>query len=221
MSNKIKQVLLFSLIFGVPILLFFLLRSGQDQVLMLKKFHPRVNDSGDTIYHKISDFMLIDQKGNEFNSVELDGKIYVANFFFTRCPGICPKMMNNLKTYQRAITEMGDVKMISITIDPKNDSVEVLNNYAEKYQIEYPRWKLLTGDKDNIYKQAKENFIISVAEGEGNAVEDFTHSERVMLIDKEGVIRGYYMSTDAQEIDRLIIETRLLLKSYRLRNKNL
>ncbi len=218
MNNKVKQGLLFGLLFGVPIVLFLLLRSGQQEVLQLQKFHPRATASGDTAYHTIKPFVgLVDQEGRAFDLSQLQGKVYIANFFFTRCPGICPKMMNNLKVYQKALNEIGNIRMISMTIDPDNDTVEVLKRYADEYKIDSNRWWLLTGDKENIYKQAKENFIISVSDGDGQSVEDFTHSERVMLIDKEGIIRGYYQGTDPKEIDRLVIETRLLLKYYRIK----
>lgn len=205
----------------LPVGMFFFLKSGQDQIIELKRFFPLEEDiTENTKYHHIPDFELISQTGDSFGLKDLKGKIFIADFFFTRCPSICPKMSTNLEKVQEKLEKLEDVMIVSFSIDPERDSVSVLAKYAAKYHADNDWWKFLTGDKVLIYDLAEKGFKLSTQEGKGGVPEDFTHSDRFVLVDKEGVIRGIYHGTDAKEIERLIAESMILTRSYRIKEKN-
>lgn len=171
----------------------------------------------DTIYHQIPNFELTDQKGKQFKSNELKGFIYVADFFFTRCgnPTLCPRMSAELKRVQENFKDNDQVKIVSFTVDPEFDTPEVLNEYAGRYQANYDKWKFLTGKKKDIYDLAYFGFKVNAME-EGNEVTpDFLHATKFMLIDPLGRIRGYYEATSREDVDRLILEIKILLYEYK------
>lgn len=163
---------------------------------------------------EIPPFTFTDQNGKIFSSAEhLKGKIYVADFIFTNCPGICPKMTGNLQKVQESFAGDSDFHIVSFTVDPERDSVETLNKYAEKYHADYSKWHFLTGSKDSIYNLAQKNFRIVAGENDDDPL-DFVHSERLILVDKNGWVRGYYNGTKAEDIDKLIEEIRVLKYIY-------
>lgn len=138
---------------------------------------------------KAPDFKLINQDGDTITNEDLLGKVYVAEFFFTTCPTICPIMNNNLIQVQEEIGQNKEFGVASFTIDPKHDTPEVLKNYAEKYGITNPDWHFLTGEKDEIYSLANGGFNIYAGENEEEAG-GFAHSGLFALVDKEGYIRS-------------------------------
>lgn len=157
--------------------------------------------------HTISDFQVTDQHGNRVDPGSLKGKITVVNFFFTKCPVVCPKMINQLKRVQ-AYSDVKDFRIYSFSVDPQRDSVLRLRAFAEKMSIS-GNWQLLTGDKIAIYRLARKGFNVVATDGDGGET-DFIHSELLVLLDKESRIRGYYNGTEKDEVDLLIRDMRKL-----------
>ncbi|HEY8399967.1 MAG TPA: SCO family protein [Cytophagaceae bacterium] len=163
--------------------------------------------------HTIPDFQFYSQNNQIISNKDLNGYIYVTDFFFTRCPGICPKMSNQMVRIQEEFMNDDDVKIVSFTVDPLYDSVPVLQQYAADYKARPDKWYFLTGAKDSIYTLAQKGFFITAMEDRDRPLE-FIHSEKFVLVDKKGWIRGYYDGTDPKDVDRLITEIKVLQKIY-------
>lgn len=193
--NKYKKWAILFAILLLPAFIFVILNTGTHKISSLPYYGPRDTVMteidgevvADTVYHKIPDFSFTDQHGNVFNRDSLKGDIYVANFFFTRCPTICPKMTTNLVQLQDKFSHKKDFHIVSHTVDPKHDSVQVLAEYAEKAHAG-PNWHFLTGDKDDIYKVANKGYFASAMKDTA-APGGFLHTEKMFLIDREGHIR--------------------------------
>ena len=166
----------------------------------------------DTIFHIVPEFTVTNQDGEIITEKNFKDKIYVANFFFTRCPTICPKMTSQLKRFQELSKDM-DIKIISYSIDPKRDTVEALKAYAEKNGISTHNWDFVTGDKEVIYELGMEGYHLSAMEDE-EAEGGFLHSQMVVLVDKEKHIRGMYDGTVTEEMDKLLSDIKKLKKEY-------
>lgn len=174
-------------------------------------YGERDNDEkGDTIYHTVGNFSLKNQEGEIYSHNALEGKIHIANFFFTSCPSICPKMMTNMKKFANAFKKDDEVKIVSFTVDPETDTVEKLKKYADKNRINSKQWNLLTGDKETIYELGVYGYLLSAQE-DALAPGGFLHASQFILVDKEKRIRGIYEGTKAKEIDRMIEDTKILL----------
>jgi protein SCO1/2 len=159
--------------------------------------------------HTIAAFSFIDQNGKQVTNKNVEGKIYVANFFFTTCGSICPKMMNNLKKVHTAFPN-GDVLILSHSVLPGTDSVSRLKKYESRMAIDGTRWWLLTGDKDAIYKMARQSYFADEEIGYAKGSDEFLHTENCVLIDGKGRIRGVYNATLELEINKLIEHIRIL-----------
>jgi protein SCO1 len=153
--------------------------------------------------HRISDFNLIDQQGRTVTISDWKDKVVVANFFFTHCPSVCPKMVRNLKTVQESYSNDPAILIASYSVDPERDSVDVLAKYARRFDINGKAWQLITGAKKDIYRLARHSFKLTATDGDGGD-EDFIHSSQLVLIDKEKRIRGYYDGTNTKETNQLI-----------------
>lgn len=164
--------------------------------------------------HLVFDFSLTDQTGKTVTRADFKNSITVVDFFFTRCQGICPVMNTQMKRVYDKYRGNKEVKFISHTVNPENDSVEVLAAYAKKYDADAGQWYFVTGDKKELYKLARKSYLISDTNGDGGK-EDFVHSQNFALIDKEGHIRGVYDGTDTVEVNRLLVELNVLLGSYK------
>ncbi|HCX20670.1 MAG: SCO family protein [Flammeovirgaceae bacterium] len=168
-------------------------------------FTPKwIEGNVDTI-HQVADFTLTNQDGQIITNADLRGKIYVTNFFFTICPTVCPKMTNNLQRVQEAFAQDDEVMLVSHTVMPWLDSVEVLKDYALKNEIQTSKWQLLTGDKNLIYQLGRQSYFAD--EGFGKSVtdiDDFLHTENIVLVDGNQHIRGVYNGTLPLEMTRLI-----------------
>ncbi len=163
--------------------------------------------------HTIADFRLVDQNGDTVSNQTLDGKIYIANFFFTICPSVCPKMMGNMTRVHEEFLVDDRVKIVSHTVMPWVDSVERLSEYARLNEINNDQWHLLTGDQSEIYDLARTSYFAD--EGFGKSVtssEDFLHTENIILIDHKRRIRGIYNGTIALDMKRIIDDINTLLK---------
>ena len=161
--------------------------------------------------HKIADFELINQNGDTITYADYEGKIFVADFFFTRCLTICPVMTNNMGKLQEVFLNDDDVKFLSHSVTPVIDSVPVLKAYAIEKGVIDKKWNITTGPKKHIYKLSRKSYFAVLDEGDGG-LQDFVHTENFVLVDKKRQIRGFYDGTDTEEIERLIDDIRLLQK---------
>lgn len=161
--------------------------------------------------HLVSDFSLTDQTGKTITRADFSNSITVVDFFFARCQGICPRMTSQMQRVYETFRGNPEVKLLSHTVNPENDSVEVLKAYAERYHADADQWHFVTGDKPQLYNLARKSYLISDTEGNGGK-EDFVHSQNFALVDKQGHVRGIYDGTDSTDVDRLMLEMRMLLK---------
>jgi len=152
--------------------------------------------------HRVGDFNLINQHGKTISLNDWKDKIVVANFFFTHCPVVCPKMTRNLKKAQDVYHNNRNFLIASFSVDPERDSVAQLQSFASRMNVE-GAWHLLTGSKKEIYAMARKSFLVSATDGDGGP-QDFIHSESLVLVDKQGRIRGYYNGTNDTEVVNLI-----------------
>lgn len=166
-----------------------------------------VNGKTDTIYQTIPAFKTVNQYGDSITNKSLDGNIYVADFFFTTCPSICPTMHRNMLTVYEAFKAEKDFKIISYSIDPKHDSVAVLRKYADKLGITGNTWWLLQGKKEEIYKLS-ESYL--VGKPKEDAQQQFIHDGFFILIDKQKRIRGFYDGTVPDQVANLIKDIKKL-----------
>ncbi|MDB4925365.1 MAG: hypothetical protein JWR23_1421 [Mucilaginibacter sp.] len=161
----------------------------------------------DTVYQTIPAFKFVNQYGDSITNKNLDGNIYVADFFFTTCPSICPVMHRNMLTVYNAFKDAADVKIISHTIDPSHDSVAVLKKYADKLGIAGNKWWLLQGKKEDTYKLAASYLVSSP---QVDAKEKYIHDGYFILIDKQKRIRGQYDGTVPEQVTKLIEDIKTL-----------
>ncbi|HEX9602063.1 MAG TPA: SCO family protein [Mariniflexile sp.] len=153
--------------------------------------------------HKIPDFSFTNQHGKTITNKTYQGKIYIADFFFTTCPGICPKLTKNMSILQDSYKADNKVMLLSHSVMPWVDTVDKLKDYAEKNGVDDTKWNLVTGDKDSLYNMARNGYF---ADEDFNKTQDkngFIHTEKFILVDKEGYIRGVYNGTLEVDIERL------------------
>ncbi|MBC7721778.1 MAG: SCO family protein [Pedobacter sp.] len=161
--------------------------------------------------HTIDTFTMHNQLGNIITKDSLDGFIYVTNFFFTICPSICPKMINNLHLLQDSFANNPQIKLVSFTVMPWVDSVARLKVYGENHNINPSKWYLLTGNKQRIYTLGRQSYFSEKRLGLQKDSTEFLHTESMLLIDKKGRIRGIYNATDKADIARVTSNIRTLL----------
>lgn len=167
--------------------------------------------NNDTIKHSIPPFKLINQNNDTITNKNLLGSIYVADFFFTSCPSICPKVkVEMLKIYDEFLQE-SNFKMVSHTMDPKRDTPEKLKTYSKNLDVNTDKWMFLTGLQDDLMEVSNEGYFVAATE-DSTALGGFEHSGRIMLIDKKGHIRGYSLGTKPNETPLLIKKIKQLLK---------
>ncbi len=159
-------------------------------------------------YHKIADFRLINQNGKEVTQKDYEGKIYVADFFFTTCQTICPIMTDHMKEIQDRLQDE-EVLLLSHTVTPQIDDVARLKEYAIKKGVDDRIWNLVTGDKKQIYDLARKSYLAAKSDGDGGPY-DMVHTENFVLVDRKKRIRGFYNGTLPDDIDRLMDDIQLL-----------
>ena len=164
-------------------------------------------------YHTIADFELINQNGTSITQNTYADKIYVADFFFTTCPTICPIMTKNMAQIQGSILDDSDVMLLSHSVTPDIDSVVQLKKYALEKGVIDSKWNLVTGDKKQIYELARKSYLAVKTDGDGGPY-DMIHTENFILIDKERRIRGFYDGTNPEEIEKLLDDLEILKASY-------
>ena len=160
-------------------------------------------------YHSIADFSFTNQNGKTITQKDYEGKIYVADFFFTTCGSICPKMTTNLVEVQKAFINNPKVMLLSHTVFPEIDSVSVLKKYAIKNGVIDSKWNLVTGDKKQIYAMARKSYL-AVKLGKPEELYDMVHTENFVLVDSKRRVRGFYDGTKKEDIERLIEDINFL-----------
>jgi protein SCO1/2 len=164
----------------------------------------------DTLWHSVEDFKFQNQLGRTVSMADLPGKVIVADFFFTRCPSICPQLTVNIRKLQDALSSKDQFKQLnpafiqflSFSVDPERDSVAALKAYGNKYAINPDVWWLLTGSKKEIYDFSLKELKLGQADGEG-IDSNFIHTQKIVLLDKERVVRGYYNGLDSVDVSKL------------------
>ena len=161
-------------------------------------------------YGTVPSFQFTNQNGQPFGSVQLAGKIWIADFIYTTCPGPCPMISNRMSELQKPL-EKTDVHLVSFSVDPEKDTPEVLRRYAERLQAEPSRWDFLMGPRSAIYKLSHDGFKLAISDGsEAQGIP--VHSTRIVLVDRHGQIRGYYDATEADAVTKLVADTNHLLR---------
>ncbi|MND73464.1 hypothetical protein D3C80_650390 [compost metagenome] len=160
-------------------------------------------------YHTIADFSFVNQNGKTITQKDYEGKVYVADFFFTTCGSICPKMTTNLADVQKAIINNPKVMLLSHTVFPETDSVPVLKAYAKKHGVIDSKWNLVTGDKKEIYTMARKSYL-AVKLGKPEELYDMVHTENFVLVDQKRRVRGFYDGTKKEDMQRLIADINYL-----------
>ena len=155
---------------------------------------------------QLPDFRLLERSGKTLGLADLKGKVWIADFIFTRCPGPCPRMSSRMASLQHNLRREDGLRLVSISVDPEFDTREVLAKYAGQYQAEEGRWFFLTGDKTAIHHLAKSGFLV------GGVDDVMLHTTRFVLIDRHGRVRGYYNSSDEEDLRKLGNDTRALLR---------
>ena len=172
----------------------------------------------DTIWHKVANIHLTNQLGQQVSLEDLKGKIIIVDFFFTRCPSICPTLTINMKGLQDALKMKNPrrtidpdfVQFLSFSVDPERDSVPVLKKYADKYRVNHDTWWLLTGPKKDIYDFALNELKLGLQDG-GTVDSNFIHTGKFILLDKEREVRGYYNGLDTVSLSKLAEDLTLLM----------
>jgi protein SCO1 len=168
-------------------------------------------DTGtDTVYHKIKPFSFVDQDSSVINNETFSGKIYVADFFFTSCPSICPIMKAQMLRVYNNFNTNDKVLLLSHTIDPEYDNVSLLHSYANKLDVKSSKWHFVTGDKSTIYDMAQTSYYVATRENE-KAPGGYEHSGAFILVDNQRRIRGVYDGTKVEAVDKLIKDISTLL----------
>ena len=164
-------------------------------------------------YHKINDFSLINQNGKLISQEFYRNKIYIADFFFTTCPDICPIMTENMSYLQSELKDQTDVLLVSFSVTPQVDTVDVLRSYANLKGVDDSKWNLFTGNKKDIYELARKSFLVAKNDGDGGKY-DMIHTENFVLVDKESRIRGFYDGTNEEAMNKLLADVTILKRSY-------
>ena len=173
-------------------------------------FTPKWEMSNEKTFHKIRPFKLINQENQIFTEKNMEGKICVVDFFFTTCPGICPKMTKSMTDIQKEFINDDEILLLSHSVTPEKDSVSVLKQYAKIKNVSFKRWKLLTGSKNEIYELGRKYYFVEEDEGIKKGNDVFLHTENFILIDKQRHIRGIYNGLDPNSMQNLIRDIKIL-----------
>ena len=195
-----------------PVLVFAMVHWYQNSVQDLPYYGKEytLSDSKQNRF-TVGDFAFKNESGSISDLDSMKGKVWVANYFFSYCKTICPIIMPNLEKVQKAFPKETNFKMISFTVDPERDSVTRLATYSKELGIDVSQWHLVTGEKKILYRYARNELFLTATDGDGGP-DDFIHSDKIALIDREGHIRGYYDGTNSKDIQQLITDIRKILK---------
>jgi protein SCO1 len=160
-------------------------------------------------YSAVPEFSLTERSNRSVTREDLDGQVWVADFIFTHCAGICPTMSSNMQKLQDMLPK--EVRLVSFTVDPYNDTPEILTEYAKRYNADPDRWLFLTGEEQAIQNLSVGGFKLALDPTGGTEAEPITHSSRFVLVDRKGRIRGYYGTEEANTLDRIVADAKKLL----------
>jgi protein SCO1 len=212
----------------IPILCYMVLKYKSDRAVDMPRKYlldtvitkiVKGKEINDSIWHTTKNIRLVNQLGDSVNLFSKKGKIIVADFIFTSCGSICPRLTNNMTKLQQSFLRGGDVRnkidtsivqFVSFTVDPERDTVAQLKAYADRYKVSHDNWWFLTGNRDSIYQFAFEELKVDKFSTEPISP-DFVHTSRYILIDKDQLVRGYYNGLDAQSISKLARDIGLLM----------
>lgn len=217
--KKSRNTFIFLLVFSLIVIpVFYFLVKVEDKLPIYNPadVNPRLVDvslKGKTKNHKVSDFELINQNGRTITNEDYKDKIYIADFFFTRCQTICLVMAYNMSELQEYYKNDEDVMFLSHSVTPVIDSVSVLRSYADKKGVIDGKWNVTTGEKKHIYDLARKSYFAVLDEGNGDE-NDFIHTENFVLIDKNRRIRGMYDGTEKENMQKIINDISLLKEEY-------
>lgn len=205
-SSQFKKFGILIAILVLPSLFYLLLYTGEHNFTRLPVYGNKIavenpDGSFDTTYHQIPYFEFINQDGKKVTRDDMLGNVYVADFFFVTCPTICPKMTTNMRYVQDKFSDRKELRFLSITVNPEADSVPVLKEYAKKVHANTDNWDFVTGNKDEIYDIAFNGFFVNVAK-DSIAEGGFLHSQLLILVDKQGRVRGYFDGTVFSEMKK-------------------
>lgn len=214
-----KYKLFFVVLFCISAVIIYLFYNALQPKKALPVFQPSMVNSelvDSTLhekrkYHTIDDFSLTNQNGKTVTQADYQDKIYIADFFFTTCPTICPTMTKNMASIQDRIGN--DVLLLSHSVTPQIDSVAKLKKYALEKGVNDLKWNLVTGDKKQIYELARKSYLAVKTDGDGGPY-DMIHTENFILVDKERRIRGFYDGTNKEEVEKLMKDLEVLKTSY-------
>jgi protein SCO1/2 len=212
----------------IPLVSYILLKAASDKaVIMPNHYLPDSINSvvkdgkitTDTVWHKVANIRLVNQLGDTVNLYDVKQKIIVADFFFTSCASVCPKLTQNMVKLQRSFSKSGDpnhpldssvVQFISFTIDPERDSVSRLKQYADKFGVNHDNWWFLTGNRDSIYNFIFQELKVDKYNTEGPLDPNFAHTQKFVLLDKDFNVRGYFNGLDSIALGKLAKDVGLL-----------
>ena len=217
MSSKALIALCIAIL--MPVISYMLVKYyGDNAVAMPRRYYEdsiitkvtNGKETSDTVWHKVADITLQNQLGHTVSLSDLKGRVIVADFFFTRCPSICPKLTLNMRKLQNALKLKDDMKRIdttfvqflSFSVDAERDSVPALKKYADRFGVNQDVWWLLTGPKKKIYDFALDELKLGIADG-GTVDSNFIHSQKMVLLDKDRVVRGYYDGLDSMDVAKM------------------
>lgn len=208
-KNKVI-VIFFLLIVMVPLLAFTVMNWYENNVEALPYYkNGTATESAGVVHFTVPAFTFINEDSIPLTNNFIKGKIWVVNYFFTSCPTVCPKMMAGMQHIQQAFPNDGQVRLVSLTVDPYHDTPAKLKSYAQHKNINLHQWQLGTGQKAGLYRFARNGLFITADDGDGGA-NDFIHSDKIVLVDRQNHIRGYYDGADNDEINQLIKDIRRL-----------
>lgn len=222
-----KAVLALCIVVLLPVISYYIVKtSSEDAVAMPRRYFADTvlnkiengKSISDTVWHKVADIRLQNQLGDTVSLDDIAGSIIIADFFFTRCPSICPSLTRSMKELQDAM-KMKDfrrridssyVRFLSFSVDPERDSADALKRYADKYAVNHDTWWMLTGPKKKIYDFALNELKLGLQDGEG-VDSNFIHTSKFVLLDRERVVRGYYNGLDTASMSKLAEDLTLLM----------
>lgn len=211
MSQKLKIFLALLVVLIIPIALFLLLNERKDRTRLMPEYHlpigKEIIQDGDKVIHQekykqVSDIQLINQMGDSVSlNKDLKDKILIVNFFFSSCPSICPNMSHHVSVMQKSFLKKIPERFhfISISIDPENDNVDAIREYANKYTTHHDKWWFLTGDRTDIYNYMKDELGLKLDSDDPNHID---HSTTTVLLDDRRYVRGYYNTLDVVELEQ-------------------
>ncbi len=234
-----KATIALFIAFFIPVVCYFIIKTASDEAVVMPRKYlvdsimSKTVDgktTTDTVWHKTANVTLVNQLGDTVSLFDIQNRIIVADFFFTRCPSICPTMTSNMARLQqsfshfnkgRKVIDSSIVRFLSFSIDPERDSVVSLKNYADKYHVNHDNWWMLTGPKKTIYDFALNEMKLGLVDGEGVDT-SFIHTQKFVVMDKDYYVRGYYNGLDTASMAALAKDIGLLmLEKDRTKKRNI